>query len=76
MTLVAAGFVGIEIPWQGNIFAGASGEESASDFGTLGIDVRARKASDAAEIDAARRALQCEAPPSAPTPLPPSVGRS
>jgi hypothetical protein len=76
MTLVAAGFVGVEIPWQGNIFAGASGEESASDFGTLGIDVRARRARDAAEIDAARRALQCDASPSGPTPSLRSVGRS
>jgi hypothetical protein len=76
MSLVAVGFVGVEIPWQGNIFAGASGEESASDFGTLGIDVRARKARDDAEIEAARRALQCDVSPSGSTPLPPSVEQS
>lgn len=40
----AAGFVGFEIPWRAEVFAGAPQSSSAAKFGTVGINFRARKA--------------------------------
>jgi hypothetical protein len=40
---VAAGFVSFEITWRADVFSGAPQESSAADFGTLGINFRARK---------------------------------
>lgn len=40
---MAAGFVGFEITWQADVFAGAPQHTSAANFGTLGITFRARK---------------------------------
>jgi len=41
-----AGFVGFEITWRADIFAGAPQTSSAAEFGTLGINFRARKLAD------------------------------
>jgi len=41
---VATGFVGFEIIWRADVFSGAPQSSSAADFGTLGINFRARKA--------------------------------
>jgi hypothetical protein len=56
---VAAGFVDFEILWRGDVFAGAPQASSATDFGTLGITFRARRAADEAERLAAIEALSC-----------------
>ena len=59
---MAAGFVGFEITWQADVFSGAPQQSSAADFGTLGINFRARKAVDDTEWNAALETLVCEAP--------------
>jgi hypothetical protein len=41
---VAAGFVGFEINWRGDVFSGAPQASSAAAFGTLGITFGARRA--------------------------------
>ena len=41
---MAAGFVGFEITWRADVFSGAPQSSSAAQFGTLGINFRARKA--------------------------------
>ncbi len=46
---MAAGFVDFEITSRADIFSGAPQESSAADFGTLGINFRARKALDEEE---------------------------
>ena len=60
---MAAGFVGFEITWQSDVFSDAPQQSSAANFGTLGINFRARKAVDDAERDAALEALTCEVSP-------------
>ncbi len=40
---MAAGFEGFEITWRKDVFGGAPQEGSAANFGTLGINFRARK---------------------------------
>lgn len=60
--MVAAGFVDFAVTWQGDVFAGAPQQSSAANFGTLGINFRARKPTDDAEWQAALEALACEAP--------------
>ena len=42
-----AGFVGAEIPWRADVFRGAPQDKSSQAFGTLGINLRARKPADA-----------------------------
>jgi hypothetical protein len=59
---VAAGFVGFEITWRKDVFSGAPQAGSAANFGTLGINFRARKAADEEELMAALAALSCEMP--------------
>jgi len=59
---VAAGFVDFEITWQAGVFSGAPQASSAAEFGTQGINFRARKAADEQEWDAARASLACEVP--------------
>lgn len=54
---MAAGFVDFEITWKADVFAGAPQSSSAANFGTLGINFRARKPADPAEWEAAMRAL-------------------
>ncbi len=59
---MAAGFVDFEITWQADVFAGAPQASSAAEFGTQGINFRARKAAHEQEWDAARASLACEVP--------------
>jgi hypothetical protein len=59
---VAAGFVDFEITWQADVFGGAPQASSAAEFGTQGINFRARKATDEQEWHAARASLAGEVP--------------
>lgn len=59
---MAAGFVGFEITWRADVFSGAPQSSSAADFGTLGINFRARKALNEDEWAEALAALSCEVP--------------
>ncbi len=59
---MAAGFVGFEITWRKDVFSGAPQAGSAEKFGTLGINFRARKATDEEEWIVALAALSCEVP--------------
>ena len=59
---MAAGFVDFEITWQADVFSGAPQSSSAAEFGTQGINFRARKAVNEEEWDAARASLACEVP--------------
>jgi hypothetical protein len=59
-TVVAAGFVDFEITWQADVFSGAPQSSSAANFGTLGINFRARKPVDDEEWAAALAELTCE----------------
>jgi hypothetical protein len=56
---VAAGFVGFEITWRADVFSGAPQSSSAAQFGTVGINFRARKAKDDDEWSAAIAAFTC-----------------
>jgi hypothetical protein len=58
--VVAAGFVGFEITWRGDIYADAPQSSSAAQFGTLGITFRARQPASAAEWAQALLLLTCE----------------
>jgi hypothetical protein len=57
---VAAGFVGFEIMWRGDVFAGAPQASSAAKFGTIGINFRARRARNEAEWADELANLSCE----------------
>ena len=59
---MAAGFVDFEITWQADVFSGAPQASSAAEFGTQGINFRARKAAHEEEWHAARASLACEVP--------------
>jgi hypothetical protein len=59
---VAAGFVGFTITWRADVFSGAPQSSSAANFGTLGINFRARKAMNEDEWAEALAALNCEIP--------------
>jgi len=59
---VAAGFVDFEITWQADVFSGAPQSSSAAEFGTQGINFRARKAAHEEEWNTALTALTCEIP--------------
>ena len=59
---MAAGFVGFEITWRKDVFGGAPQAGSAENFGTLGINFRARKARSEGELAIALEALSCEMP--------------
>lgn len=59
---MAAGFVDFEITWRAAVFSGAPQESRAAEFGTLGINFRARKPRDDEEWAAALAALTCEVP--------------
>jgi len=58
-TVVAAGFVGFEITWRADVFGGAPQASSAAQFGTVGINFRARKARTSEEWNAAVEELSC-----------------
>jgi len=62
MAVVMAGFVDFEITWRADVFSGAPQSSSAAEFGTVGINFRARKPRDEAEWAAALAALSCEVP--------------
>jgi hypothetical protein len=57
--VVAAGFVGFEIAWRADVFSGAPQASSAAQFGTVGINFRARKARDSDEWRTALAELAC-----------------
>jgi len=57
---VAAGFVDFAITWRADVFSGAPQSSSAASFGTLGINFRARKATNEDEWAQALAALSCE----------------
>jgi hypothetical protein len=57
-----AGFVQFEITWQADVFSGAPQSSSAAEFGTLGINFRARKFRNEAEWTSALAALNCQVP--------------
>lgn len=59
---MTAGFVGFEITWRKDVFSGAPQAGSAANFGTLGINFKARKAGNEKELAAALAALSCEVP--------------
>ena len=56
---MAAGFVGFEITWEADVFSGAPQSSSAAEFGTVGINFRARKATSEAEWQEALANLTC-----------------
>jgi hypothetical protein len=62
MAVVMAGFVDFEITWRADVFSGAPQSSSAAEFGTLGINFRARKWRDEAEWAGALAALNCQVP--------------
>jgi hypothetical protein len=62
MAVVMAGFVDFEITWRKDVFSGAPQQSSATDFGTVGINFRARKPQDEAEWVEAFNALNCAIP--------------
>jgi TusA-related sulfurtransferase len=62
MAVTMAGFVDFEITWRADVFSGAPQSSSAANFGTVGINFRARKPRDEAEWAAALAALSCEVP--------------
>lgn len=62
MTVILAGFVDFEITWRADVFSGAPQESSAANFGTVGINFRARKARGEEEWHAALARLNCELP--------------
>ena len=59
---MAAGFVGFEITWRADVFTGAPQASSAAQFGTLGINFRARRARDENEWSLALAELACAVP--------------
>lgn len=56
---MAARFVGFAITWKADVFSGAPQSSSAAEFGTLGINFRARKATSEAEWQEALATLTC-----------------
>lgn len=59
---MASGFVHFEITWRAEVFSGAPQASSAAQFGTVGINFRARKARNAEEWSAALADLACAVP--------------
>lgn len=62
-TVVAAGFVGVEVLTRIDVYADAPQASSAAKFGTLGITFRARKPRNEAEWFEAINALRCDIEP-------------
>ena len=62
MAVVMAGFVNFEITWRADVFSGAPQAGSAANFGTVGINFRARKVENDEEWMAALAAISCEMP--------------
>lgn len=59
---MAAGFVDFAVVARYDVFAGAQQASSASEFGTLGITFRARRARNEAEWLGALAEMNCELP--------------
>jgi hypothetical protein len=57
-----AGFVDFEITWRADVFRDAPQSSSAANFGTQGINFRARRPRDDQEWAEALAALSCETP--------------
>jgi hypothetical protein len=62
MAVVMAGFVEFEIIWRTDVFSGAPQSSSAAEFGTVGINFRARKPRNEAEWAAVLATLNCQVP--------------
>jgi hypothetical protein len=62
MAVVMAGFVEFEITWRADVFSGAPQSSSAAEFGTVGINFRARRPRNEAEWATALSALNCQVP--------------
>jgi len=60
MAVLMAGFVDFEITWRADVFSGAPQAGSAANFGTVGINFRARKAKNEGEWWEAMAGLNCE----------------
>ena len=60
---MAAGFVDFAITWRADVFSGAPQSSSAANFGTVGINFRARKAACEEEWAIALTALSCAREP-------------
>ena len=60
--VISAGFVGFEITWRKEVFNDAPQESSAADYGTVGINFRARKPVDEAEWAQELEKLSCPVP--------------
>jgi hypothetical protein len=56
---VASRVVGFEIVWRGDVFRGAPHASSAAKFGTLGINIRARKPHEEQEWLRVMSSLAC-----------------
>jgi hypothetical protein len=56
---VAAGFTRFEITWHAEVYEGAPQASSAAQFGTVGVNFRARKPETEAEWMTAINALTC-----------------
>jgi hypothetical protein len=52
--------VDFEVTWRAEVFAGAPQSSSAAQFGTVGINFRARKARDETEWAKALAMLTCD----------------
>lgn len=59
---MAAGFIDFEITWSADVFAGAPQASSAANYGTLGINFRAKKPLSEAEYSAYLERFVCELP--------------
>ena len=59
---MAAGFANFEITWRADVFGGAPQAGSAANFGTVGINFRARKARSGEEWAAVLAAMNCGGP--------------
>ena len=66
MAVVIAGFVAFEITWRKDVFSDAPQASSAANFGTVGINFRARKPAEEVEWVAALAALNCGIPAATP----------
>ena len=57
--VAVAGFVDFEITWRADVFSGAPQSSDAAEFGTLGINFRARKTEDVQELAEVIAGLTC-----------------
>ena len=57
--VVSAGFVDFTITWKADVFADAPQHSSAAEFGTKGINFRARKGKEKSELEKVAAGLVC-----------------